>query len=86
VIRDKIAAHKDGTLDVNQYCQHWNAITKENLTEYANLLIEHIGRSVNKYYPQEARRYFSVFRRKVDGVLQVSNSNESYMPFDDFKM
>jgi len=85
-LRDKMAAHKDASLDVDQYREQWNNITKENLTEYCNLLIEHIGRSVAKYYPREARLYFPLSKSKFHDVIAVANSNESYKPFDCFKM
>lgn len=85
-IRDKIAAHKDQDLDVLDYLKAWSKINKESITEFLNVMIDFAGSSIAKHYPREATYYFSIGKQSFPDVLGCENSNESYEPFDDFKM
>jgi hypothetical protein len=86
-IRDSLAAHKLSNLDVVEYSEMWDKITRASLKEYCDLFNSHWISAIEKYYPNEFREYFTLNLSEasyVDGVFE--DKSNDYETFDIFEM
>jgi len=86
-IRDKIAAHRDSDLDIEQMVALWRRLTRYNVNKFLDIFGAHLS-DLHQLYPDEIRSYF-VSPRPAAGLHgspppaeDSDHDPTAYAPFD----
>jgi hypothetical protein len=85
-IRDKVAAHKDSDINLKNYVEIWNAINQTSLKEYWSMFVNHIDKVLMKYYQEEKKIYFLIRQQPLNGILDIKDKGNEYIPFSDIEV
>jgi hypothetical protein len=82
-LRNKIAAHRDGNLDIIETARLWRNITRFNIIKHLEVFGKHIY-DLRQLYPDEARECFRgpLPLPHVPRTERDENGNDDYEPFD----
>lgn len=84
-IRNSLAAHKSPDLDLTDYVDFWKKVNRKVLQEYWALIVQHLDKMLNRYYPMEKKLYFLIRREPIKGFVATERI-EGYEPFGEFEL
>lgn len=84
-IRNKLGAHLDPELDLEEYIEAWEKLQIPILNEHWKEFCTHIDNALAALYPNEKKMYFLIRHHSISGARGIGKSGE-HVPFDSFEL